>query len=165
MKRPRIDKVLAHKWFKTSTILKKSPIVPDILKNYFEAQDELRIQTQLRRQSYYYESTINPSASIIELSQLVDKNNSILFRNETTFIRNEQEEDEGDANYVEDFDFNTEKKQRISMEEVPILTIAEESSADSHHCQKVKDSIKTFNVEALRVAMIDSCNSSNKKYA
>ena len=65
----------------------------------------------MRRQSYYYESTINPSASIIELSQLVDKNNSILFRNETTFIRNEQEEDEGDANYVEDFDFNTEKKQ------------------------------------------------------
>ena len=44
-KRPKIDQLIAHKWFKTGSILKKAPIVPDILKNYFEAQDDLRIQT------------------------------------------------------------------------------------------------------------------------
>lgn len=79
----------------------------------------------MRRQSYYYESTINPSASIIELSQLVDKKtNSILFRDDKTFINNQDEEEKGDENYIEDFDYNTLDSK--SMQDVPILTIAEE---------------------------------------
>ena len=79
----------------------------------------------MRRQSYYYESTINPSASIIELSQLVDKKTtSILIRDDKTFINNQDEEEKGDENYIEDFDYNTLDSK--SMQDVPILTIAEE---------------------------------------
>jgi|LauGreDrversion4_2_1035121.scaffolds.fasta_scaffold205675_1 hypothetical protein len=44
------------------------------------------------------------------------------------------------------------------MEEVPILTIPEETTESGPFIrQKVKDSISTFNVEALRQTMINSC--------
>ena len=104
-RRPHISEILEYDWFKGGQ-LKQPPIQPCIFESYFEKQDELRVQTtQHRRQTYYYESTVQPALAgslTIDLLKLITSSVIQSPLNSSSLFQPQQEVDD----FYEDFDYD-----------------------------------------------------------